>query len=1397
MSYFEAATSPCCNFTPFPRFPAETLPAFGQPPTEEASGQGESPAPAARVPAAPRTARSPRIALGCSSALDPSRSGPPRVATAAGRMPRASQSMRLPSGTNGGGAIPLASSSSSTNSLFNNRSDASSSSVNASSLLGRSVGVGAGDRAATAGWTPLRDDYFAPPLLSQKEKSYLVRKACEAAQELVERARSADGPIAWRHVEKVEDVQVYVGQPRGASASTGSMSMCGVMSVPGTVKEVAALFDLSTTRQMKDAAARNGPHSLFYDAVVLHTLAPRSREKPLHQVTAKWMVIKTPRGVEDRDFCYLECQDKFIDSLGRKGWVLCMHSIKLPGCDDLQREFGLVRGSVYHSGLIVVEAEQRRGYVDVIHVLQMNLKKNAAMPPAFLRDRVLTVGRIRAMMRAKRLNEQRYLSDLELVPKKYRSRCTVCQDSFSLLLLRKLNCRKCGEVVCGACSKEFTIDSARIRTDAAVKLRICMRCYQVVTAAPQSADAVLETPRASTSLSFLEYCDDVQRASFITQGSVASDRFDPHRRPQQQQQRPTKIFLQSMRRPSSSSSAFMPSQSTGTYGPGGPSRYTLEHSRGDVPPLGRGASSRASERIGPDFRLSQSMGVMHQQQQSSARYSMMGYQQPSSRPPPSPASIFDRPVNNAAAQRRQNNNSVASNSSNLGGGGSNGMGATTTSTARSRLQELASQEMKLNAQSGYMAPRVSYDFPSSPLDMDALRTTEASIAIPPSPVAPSYFEPPATVPSPPTRRVTPEPHAQRDRATSDSSDSSTGSIDIDSYEADGSPDPGTDVATKSPGTVEDASPVRKDSDSSNGFGGQMATPKAKNVPPRASPSPRQHRISRDEAEETKADEFSTTPALPPPSPSAHVSTKEVLERQSTADATPFFGANLTTQGQKPHHHVGVTAYDEEEDFIDHDEEDDSGSEEGDIDKDFVNDDARRPSANTGANPVELRNIQQEIDEEARILNTAGCDMRYLDDDMRQFHDQSLFVGAGQQNASNQGSVYQSDGTMSDVSGSAYNYGNDAPTSPTRTRDRISRDRSAFYGRPPSQAGSSVRSAATSVASSRRPPPRPITPVNGRNESQGNARPSVRWAPSPSASPRESYRQSQQERTPRQPATAANLNPSTVSTTPTEMRFAVNGSLVSTADARRQREEEDDLSFRRTEVRRSSGGGNEHSTSTDSYAESLSPRSATLAAAPLRANGSPSVAERPSRREPPAYLPNRFQSPGEHSPLGIGNGINGNQAPPPVPQRNDAESELAERLDGFSIDFSSSFETNQAKNARREAERGEIQHVQFRAPPEGSVLDAVPEATTPQQPQSQPAPRPVSQDVPAAPSSSSGDESDDDQLLSARVLFKSFGDTDKLASLVGNTRDDPRFQRRFSQLQRNLQRASADSSDDDD
>ncbi|KAL8003211.1 putative FYVE zinc finger, Zinc finger, FYVE/PHD-type, Zinc finger, RING/FYVE/PHD-type [Plasmopara halstedii] len=451
-------------------------------------------------------------------------------------------------------------------------------------------------------WTPLRENHFEPPLLSSRERAYLVRKSCEASLELVGRTRSTGGPVAWRHIEKNSGVQIYSGTLRttATDAALTATIMCGVTSVPGTVTEVASLFQLGSTRQMKEFARAH--REWFYDGVLLHTLAPRTKEKPLHQVTAKWTVMQMPQGLAHRDFCFLECQDKFIDSKGRKGWVLGQHSIKLPGCDDLKREFGFIRGSMYHSGFVVVESEERAGHVDVIHLVQLNLKDHTPVSANLLRARVMFVAQVRNMLRSKRLNEQRYLSDLELVPRKYRARCAVCQDSFSLLLLRKLNCRKCGEVVCAACSKEFPIENRNFAStngqDEVRKLRICMHCFQSITNAPKPTSALVEPPHSSTmSMSFLGYRDDEQQASLMT---LPANGHQSHQREEQM-----KIYMQSMRRDK-------------------PSRHRMSSTL-PIPDFGEDvlpSNSRHRTRGGPDGEWYRGSQQQYQKQQLNSSFSL-------------------------------------------------------------------------------------------------------------------------------------------------------------------------------------------------------------------------------------------------------------------------------------------------------------------------------------------------------------------------------------------------------------------------------------------------------------------------------------------------------------------------------------------------------------------------------------------------------------------------------------------------------------------------------------------------------------------------------------------------------------------------------------------------------
>ncbi|KAF1315494.1 Fyve finger containing protein, partial [Globisporangium splendens] len=897
--------------------------------------------------------------------------------------------------------------------------------------------------AGGATWTPLRENYFATPLLSAKEKTYLVRKSCEAAQEVVERARSTGGPVQWRHVEKYQDVQIYAGQPRGTfgsqSQSADIMSMCGVTSVAASVKEIAALFDLSTTRAMKEFSMDN--RDLFYDAIVLYNLSPRTKEKPLHQVTAKWITVKCPRGVEDRDFCYLECQDKFVDSTGRKGWVMCLHSIKLPGCDELTREFGFVRGSFYHSGFIVVETD-RPGYVDVIHMLQINFKKNTRVSPSFMRDRVAFVAKIRTMMRDKRLNEQRYLSDLELVPKKYRSRCTVCQDSFTLLLLRKMNCRKCGEVVCGACSKEFDIKNAKFMET--VKIRVCMQCFQLITTVPKSAQIpMLEQSRQSTTMSFLGYYEDEQRASFMTQvpsSAVELAETSANRR--------TKIFLQSMQKPRSSSArvpSSAPAPRTTVYG---------------IHPPRSSTQLRPSQIIGGFPSMGSTMDPY-------SRDTISYHHQP---PPPSAASIFDRPAQVSGPPASHSRDFDYNRYSEYGHHQPMPMPQQPRKRSISSEQAHRSQSASIQQQSSQqeydynMPPMHEYsmtDFPPPVAYPDSLRGSESkqrdsessnsSIDIDADEGRESLGNPPpmnefnaqrgrsnsrsAPVASPPPyyaddgrrhndRVASPEPppyyaadasgRLQRDQHAPPPAPPSYYSDDIDdrsdrqrrpqettsSFYSDDfdvlsdRPDqipPGPVTASFYSNDIVDSEyndMIGEDSDEEGSMGSEDESefspdliPLGCNVSGTSEQQQASGMVSRREEEETKAQELADTPAYPPPSASAYEATREMLSRESLVYSSSLHQKQDAEQSQSQSQPKG-------------DETVESKKQAVAFEKEIAHD------SRDSEHKYELRDSELG-------LNTTVCDMSFLDSDMRQFHDQSLFMVNGRPTVDN------SDGSQKD------------------------------------------------------------------------------------------------------------------------------------------------------------------------------------------------------------------------------------------------------------------------------------------------------------------------------------------------------------------------------------------------
>lgn len=169
-----------------------------------------------------------------------------------------------------------------------------------------------------------------------------------------------------------------------------------------------------------------------------------------------------------------------------------MHSIKLPYCPDVD---GVVRGSMYHSGYVFVEAE-RAGFMDVMHSLQINFKGTNRLPHfllnAALKRRITSVVRISREIQVSRVAHQTLLAKKDLVPKNQRALCVNCSRKFTLFV-RKTRCRVCGEVVCQSCAPQVEWD---IPGEGLKRTRICVRCCnrspETVRLQPQGQQTFIE-----------------------------------------------------------------------------------------------------------------------------------------------------------------------------------------------------------------------------------------------------------------------------------------------------------------------------------------------------------------------------------------------------------------------------------------------------------------------------------------------------------------------------------------------------------------------------------------------------------------------------------------------------------------------------------------------------------------------------------------------------------------------------------------------------------------------------------------------------------------------------------------------------------------------------------------
>ncbi|RHY82742.1 hypothetical protein DYB35_001802 [Aphanomyces astaci] len=243
--------------------------------------------------------------------------------------------------------------------------------------------------------------------------------------------RRTNGPVTWIPISNSSStsphVQVFSGKKPGESSTVAYF--CAVTQLQASLDDVARVFRTETTAKYREHAKTFAPD--YLDCASLTNLVLPTETTPLHYIGVKWAAVESPTiFIKPRDFCFLECQDEFVDRrTGRRGWVHSMHSVSWGQvCPPMDKSHGLVRGSIYRSGYVFIESD-RPNCLEVVHVLQVDMKGSVPswVMSSIMKRRVMEVGRLQHYFRRVKPFSPSLLALTDKPKKSYALHCHACR----------------------------------------------------------------------------------------------------------------------------------------------------------------------------------------------------------------------------------------------------------------------------------------------------------------------------------------------------------------------------------------------------------------------------------------------------------------------------------------------------------------------------------------------------------------------------------------------------------------------------------------------------------------------------------------------------------------------------------------------------------------------------------------------------------------------------------------------------------------------------------------------------------------------------------------------------------------------------------------------------------
>ncbi|EQC33863.1 hypothetical protein SDRG_08544 [Saprolegnia diclina VS20] len=388
---------------------------------------------------------------------------------------------------------------------------------------------------ADAKTTPVPNGFPVPesifdvrPLTPTEEAAYIATGE-KAFKTFLDAVLKRDPGMVWNFVGDYDGIQLLEGDIPGFKLDKNVVPYRAVGKITATLEEIAELHAFET--RAKCDFYRNHHAQDLADMFPLFSFFDRTPAKPLKQMYIKWSVIESPVPVvKNRDFCFVEAQDEFRFSSGRRGWAFCQLSVDVPGVVNLQSSpLNLVRGALHHTGCAYIETDIP-GVLDVIYHIASDFK--GAIP-----HWVRKMGMKRRARHLAHVNEYVHkvrLSTRNLLPKTksfYKSSntdddeiddddtsgrcCYLCEQPRRFSRMR--NCQSCGEAVCVRCSRKWRVPT---KVNEHNLVRVCNLCSRKVRQ-DSISECCLATPNSDASSEASSW-----RASFRTSSLGGGSDFD-------------------------------------------------------------------------------------------------------------------------------------------------------------------------------------------------------------------------------------------------------------------------------------------------------------------------------------------------------------------------------------------------------------------------------------------------------------------------------------------------------------------------------------------------------------------------------------------------------------------------------------------------------------------------------------------------------------------------------------------------------------------------------------------------------------------------------------------------------------------------------------------------------